>query len=180
YASDVREEGQEPAVRREGRPGGGADVEETVNAEARVHGGPPGPFDKPVAAIMHISAARRRRNLYGLARQRPPGRLLRIRPAAYPTTSVCQLRDFLAGTLPPFLRALDSPMAMACLRLRTGLPDLPLLSFPCFISRIASCTSSFAFCPYLLATVVLLSPGAVERLADSGPSRALIVQYRTA
>jgi hypothetical protein len=34
--------------------------------------------------------------------------------------------------LAPFLRALDNPMAMACLRLFTGLRALPLLSVPRF------------------------------------------------
>jgi hypothetical protein len=36
--------------------------------------------------------------------------------------------DFLGGTLTPALRASDSPMAMACLRLHTLLPERPLRS----------------------------------------------------
>src|ERR1700722_4517518 len=43
---------------------------------------------------------------------------------------------FLGGTFLPFLRASDSPMAIACLRLFTvpPLPPLPLLSVP-FLRR---------------------------------------------
>lgn len=41
------------------------------------------------------------------------------------------------GTFAPFLRASDSPMAMACLGLVTFLPLPPLLSLPSFISRIS-------------------------------------------
>src|SRR5436305_433985 len=58
-----------------------------------------------------------------------------------------QAQPFFAGTFAPFLRALDRPMATACLGLVTFLPDLPLFSFPCFISRIASWTSSWALGP---------------------------------
>ena len=39
---------------------------------------------------------------------------------------------FFAGTLAPALRALLKPIAMACLRLATGLPDLPLFSSPVY------------------------------------------------
>jgi hypothetical protein len=42
--------------------------------------------------------------------------------------------DFFDGTLPPSRRASESPMAMACLRLVTFLPDPPLFNFPRFIS----------------------------------------------
>jgi hypothetical protein len=59
--------------------------------------------------------------------------------------------DFFAGTLPPSRRASESPMAMACLRLVTFLPERPLLSFPRFISCMFSSTLSEAFFPYLLA-----------------------------
>jgi hypothetical protein len=38
--------------------------------------------------------------------------------------------DFRAGTFFPSLRASERPMAMACLRLVTFLPDLPLLNVP--------------------------------------------------
>lgn len=51
-------------------------------------------------------------------------------------------------TLAPASRASESPMAIACLRLVTFLPD-PLLSLPRFISWMASSTFSDAFGPYL-------------------------------
>ena len=52
------------------------------------------------------------------------------------------------GTLPPCLRALERPMAIACLGLVTFFPDLPLLSFPCLYSCIDFLTSCFDFVPY--------------------------------
>src|SRR5437764_431854 len=45
--------------------------------------------------------------------------------------------DFLRGTFAPALRASERPMAMACLRLFTALPDLPLFSVPRLRSWIA-------------------------------------------
>src|SRR5262245_4131256 len=58
-------------------------------------------------------------------------------------------QPFFSGTLAPFLRALERPMAMACLGLVTFFFDLlPLRSVPSFISCIASLTSSWAFFPY--------------------------------
>jgi hypothetical protein len=50
------------------------------------------------------------------------------------------------GTFPPSRRASESPIAIACLRLLTLLPDLPDFNLPCFISRIARST----FCDALL------------------------------
>jgi hypothetical protein len=44
------------------------------------------------------------------------------------------------GTFLPARRASDSPMAMACSRLRTVFPERPLLSLPLFIFFIARCT----------------------------------------
>jgi hypothetical protein len=55
------------------------------------------------------------------------------------------LRD---GTFAPFLRASLRPMATACLRLFTFLPE-PLFSVPRFRRRIADSTLSDAFRPYL-------------------------------
>jgi hypothetical protein len=54
---------------------------------------------------------------------------------------------FFAGTLPPSRRASAKPMAMACLRLVTFLPEPPLSSVPRFSSCIASSTLSHAFLP---------------------------------
>jgi hypothetical protein len=60
--------------------------------------------------------------------------------------------DFLAGgTLPPAARASDNPIAIACLRLVTFLPDPPLFSVPRLRSCIVFSTFSEAFLPYLLA-----------------------------
>jgi hypothetical protein len=60
------------------------------------------------------------------------------------------LDDFFDGTLPPSRRASERPIAIACLRLVTFLPD-PLRSFPRFISCIDSPTLSCDFCPYFVA-----------------------------
>jgi len=57
--------------------------------------------------------------------------------------------DFFRGTLPPSRRASERPMAMACLRLVTFLPDRPERSLPCLRSRIARSTFFPAFFPYL-------------------------------
>jgi hypothetical protein len=64
--------------------------------------------------------------------------------------------DFFAGTLPPSRRASDKPMAIACLRLFTFFPVLPLLSVPCFRSCIAFSTLSCAFFPYFFDAIVFL------------------------
>jgi hypothetical protein len=59
------------------------------------------------------------------------------------------LEDFLAGTLPPSRRASESPIAIACFRLFTVLPERPLFSFPRLRSCIARFTFFCAFLPYL-------------------------------
>jgi hypothetical protein len=56
--------------------------------------------------------------------------------------------DWRAGTLPPFLRASLRPIAIACLRLFTFLPE-PLLSVPFFFRCIADFTRLRAALPYL-------------------------------
>jgi hypothetical protein len=48
--------------------------------------------------------------------------------------------DFFAGTFLPAFLALESPMAMACLRLVTFLPLRPDLSWPFFIAFISVST----------------------------------------
>ena len=55
---------------------------------------------------------------------------------------------FFFGTLAPFLRASESPIAMACFLLVTFLPDLPLFNVPFFRLRIAFSTFSDALLPY--------------------------------
>src|ERR1051326_190535 len=66
--------------------------------------------------------------------------------------------DFFFGTLAPDFRASDKPIAIACLRLFTFLPERPLLSFPLFFSCIARSTFSDAFLPYFGMTTLLLLP----------------------
>ncbi len=56
---------------------------------------------------------------------------------------------FFAGTLPPALRAFESPIAIACFRLFTVLPERPLFNVPRLRSSIAFPTSLAAFLPYL-------------------------------
>ena len=58
---------------------------------------------------------------------------------------------FGGGTFPPAARASDNPMAMACLRLVTLVPDFPLFSVPAFISFTTFPTFSDTFLPYLPA-----------------------------
>lgn len=60
------------------------------------------------------------------------------------------LLDFRDGTFPPSRRASESPMAMACLRLVTFLPE-PLFSVPRLRSCIAFSTFSCDFFPYFEA-----------------------------
>src|SRR4029077_3839753 len=57
----------------------------------------------------------------------------------------------LRGTLAPFLRASESPMAIACFRLvtRPPFPAFPERSVPCFLRRIALSTLFPAALPYL-------------------------------
>jgi hypothetical protein len=49
---------------------------------------------------------------------------------------------FFRGTFPPARRASDRPMAIACLRLFTFLPERPLFSVP----RLRSCIALRTFC----------------------------------
>jgi hypothetical protein len=61
----------------------------------------------------------------------------------------------LAGTLPPVFRASDRPIAIACLRLVTFLPECPLRNVPCLRSCIAFFTLLCAVPPYLAITCLL-------------------------
>jgi hypothetical protein len=77
-----------------------------------------------------------------------------------------RLRLGFGGTLPPSRRASDSPMAIACLRLVTFLPERPLRSVPCLRSCIARSTLLAAFLPYLAIWITSV----VRRTI--GPARA--------
>src|SRR6187549_1880380 len=57
----------------------------------------------------------------------------------------------LRGTFAPARRASDRPMAMACLRLVTFLPERPLRRVPRLRSRITWRTLRWAFLPYFRA-----------------------------
>ena len=72
---------------------------------------------------------------------------------------------FFAGTLPPARRASERPIAIACLRLLTFLPERPLFNVPLLRSFIAFSTFSEAFLPYLLAMSL--------SLFARGPNRSL-------
>src|SRR5205809_4198023 len=73
--------------------------------------------------------------------------------------------DFFLGTLAPALRASDKPMAIACLRLVTFLPDRPLLSVPRLRSCIAFSTFLLADFPYFRA--IAASSSRVGQHGDS-------------
>jgi hypothetical protein len=62
-----------------------------------------------------------------------------------------ELDERLRGTLAPERRASESPIAMACLRLLTFLPERPLFSVPRLRSCMARFTLRCAFFPYFLA-----------------------------
>src|SRR5258706_857290 len=83
--------------------------------------------------------------------------------------------DFFAGTFPPARRASDRPMAMACLRLFTFFPELPLFSVPCFRSCIAFSTLSCAFFPYFAAMSCISFRCAQETVQSVSPSIAIDV-----
>src|SRR5262245_36440082 len=82
------------------------------------------------------------------------------------------LRDpFRVGTFTPASRASERPMAIACLRLVTRLPERPLLSVPRLRSRIARSIFLPAFLPYLgMHTPHTRAPACVI-YADHAPSR---------
>jgi len=58
---------------------------------------------------------------------------------------------FLAGTFLPALRASERPMAIACFRLLTFLPERPLFNVPFFVLRTARATFFDAAFEYLRA-----------------------------
>ena len=62
---------------------------------------------------------------------------------------------FFRGTLAPDFLASDNPIAIACFRLFTFLPDRPERSFPRYRSCIARSTFFCAFFPYLAISDLL-------------------------
>jgi hypothetical protein len=79
------------------------------------------------------------------------------------TPSIYRFFVFL-GTFAPELRASERPMAIACLRLVTRLPDRPLFSVPRLRSRIARSTFSPAFFPYLAMHTLHYAAGCMRDL----------------
>ena len=73
------------------------------------------------------------------------------RPGNYFFFARVRLRPGAGGTLPPARRASDRPIAIACLRLVTFLPVLPLRNVPSLRSCIARFTFCSAFFPYRFA-----------------------------
>jgi len=67
------------------------------------------------------------------------------------------------GTFPPARRASDSPMAIACLRLVTFLPERPLRSLPSLRSSIAFLTFDCAFLPYFAMSFLRFASWTVLR-----------------
>jgi hypothetical protein len=75
-----------------------------------------------------------------------------------PSDLLYLLRDRLRGTLAPFFRASESPIAMACLRLFTfpPFPPRPLRNVPFFFRRMALSTRLLAAFPYRRVLLRLL------------------------
>ena len=67
------------------------------------------------------------------------------------------------GTFPPARRASDRPIAIACLRLVTFLPERPLRSLPCLRSSIALLTFACAFLPYFAMSFLRFASWTVLR-----------------
>jgi hypothetical protein len=72
---------------------------------------------------------------------------------------------FFAGTFAPARRASDSPIAIACLRLVTFLPEPPLRSFPALRSCITFLTFDCAFFPYFAMSLLLVVTDGASRTA---------------
>jgi len=69
------------------------------------------------------------------------------------------LDAFFFGTLPPARRASDNPIAIACLRLFTFLPERPLFSVP----RLRSCIARFTLLRALLPYFEAMTHSSAER-----------------
>ena len=97
----------------------------------------------------------------------------------YSVVVAARAHDFFVGTFLPFLRALDKPMAIACLRLLTlpPLPPLPLLAVPRLyrcISRLTSLPAPREYFRLLLAIGFFLEcPTRTEDRATYSEKRRL-------
>jgi hypothetical protein len=87
-----------------------------------------------------------------------------------------RFRDAFFGTFLPFARASDRPIAIACLRLLTVLPDRPLFNVPALRFFIARLTSAEAFFEYFRAMVFLPVAGKQSAQLVKVPGRAAEVR----
>lgn len=88
---------------------------------------------------------------------------------------------YLRGTLAPFFRASDRPMAIACLRLLTR-PPFPDFKVPCFLQRMALLTLFPAAFPYrgMLALLRKLRSFPSVRLESQGLGDSENTKFRDA
>src|SRR4051794_12385334 len=119
---------------------------------------------RPLALdLVRLLAERRPRRLGKLGDgpllPRRPGRLLDVLARRPPLSLRRRHHPFpfrRGGTLAPFFRASESPMAIACFRLLArGCRPFPALSVPCFCLRVALATDRLAPLPYLRPRVDL-------------------------
>ena len=73
-----------------------------------------------------------------------------------------------SGTFLPLALASDSPIAIACLRLLTFLPERPLVSVPALRFFIARLTSADAFFEYLRAIAFLRLSSVWQKIITGG------------
>ena len=89
------------------------------------------------------------------------------------------LLAFLRGTLAPARRASERPIAIACFRLVTFLPDRPLFKVPLLRSRIALLTFCCAFFPYLAMVAPFFQTRSLLREAIEISLAIIVSNYRT-
>jgi hypothetical protein len=82
------------------------------------------------------------------------------------------------GTFLPLALASDSPIAIACLRLLTFLPERPLFSVPALRFFIARPTSVDAFFEYLRAIAFLRLPPFGKKVITGGMQSSVHVTAR--
>src|SRR5580704_8313154 len=91
------------------------------------------------------------------AAMRRPG----YRPVLRLAFLAVRLRAVFFGTFMPAARASESPIAIACLRLVTLLPERPLFRVPALRFFITRSTSAEAFLEYFRAMIILPVAGKI-------------------
>lgn len=79
----------------------------------------------------------------------------------HPHQDLVRFFDFLFGTLAPSLRASDKPIAMACFRLITFLPERPLFSVPAlrfFIARLTFFAAALEYLGFFVVLAIFRNP----------------------